>query len=286
MCLVSDTTKVLPLPTTAILGLGSMGRAILQGLRAPGVSIDGPIRVTTRTTQSASELTGVEGVISLATQAHPEANIEAVAGAKVVILAVKPWLIHDVLREVAAALAPGAIVISVAAGVTTASLEALVPAGIAVLRAMPNTPALIGRGVTGVSAGQSADAAAIEIARAHFATVGDVLVIDEQKIDALTAVSGSGPAYVYLFMEELTAAALRLGFSEHEARIMAQGTFVGASLLAASSTDSPAELRRQVTSPQGTTAEAIAVLQSTGLADLFDTALAAAIARAGALSAG
>ncbi|WP_256434432.1 pyrroline-5-carboxylate reductase [Leucobacter sp. CX169] len=283
---MTDTTEICPLPTTAILGLGSMGRAILHGMRAPGVSVDGPIRVTTRSIDSASALTGIEGVVPLATEASPDANREAVAGARMVILAVKPWMIHDVLREVADSLAPGAVVVSVAAGITTASMEALVPEGISVLRAMPNTPALIGRGVTGIAAGATADAAATEAARAHFSTVGEVLVVDEGRIDALSAISGSGPAYVYLFIEELTAAAVRLGFTDDEARVMVQGTFAGASELAAQSADSPAELRRQVTSPKGTTAEAIGVLQGADLPALFDAALAAAIARAGELAAG
>lgn len=283
---VSETTDFQPLPTTAILGLGSMGRAILQGLRGPGVIVDGPIRVTTRSIDSASTLTGIEGVVPLATEASADANREAVAGARIVILAVKPWLIHDVLREVADALVPDAIVVSVAAGITTASMEALVPSGVSVLRAMPNTPALIGRGVTGIAPGITADQAAIEAARAHFATVGDVLVVEESRIDAVSAISGSGPAYVYLFIEELTAAAIRLGFSDDEARLMVQGTFAGASVLAAQSEDDPTELRRKVTSPQGTTAEAIAVLQTAGLPAVFDTALAAAIARARELAAG
>lgn len=274
------------LPRVAMLGAGSMGGAILAGLRAPGVRIDGPIAVTTRSTASAEAYAGAADVVAYANEADPDANRKAVRGAGVVILSVKPWAIQDLLREVADDLAPGAIVVSVAAGIATRSLEALTPAGVAVVRAMPNTPSLVGRGVTGLAGGGSAGPAVVDTVRRVFETVGRVLVIDEDRMDALGAVSGSGPAYLFFFVEQLTDAARRLGFSDAEARLMAEGTVTGAAELLARSGEDPAELRRRVTSPNGTTERAIGVLQGADFAETFDRALAAAIARSEELAAG
>lgn len=282
---MNESTAEAPLPSVAILGLGSMGRAILSGLRAPGVRVEGEIRVTNRSVASAEEFTGVEGVISLATEVNPEANREAVQGARVVILAVKPWMILDLLREVADVLAPNTLVVSVAAGVTTASMIAALPEGVAVLRAMPNTPSLIGRGVTGVAAGASASEEDLELVARLFGTVGEVVTLPEAKIDALSAISGSGPAYVFYLIEELTATAERLGFSRAEADTMVRGTFAGAAELVMRTGEEPAELRRRVTSPNGTTQQAVEVLQGANLGELFDRATAAAIARAAELAA-
>jgi len=271
------------LPSIAIIGTGSMGGAILGGLLGPGVQVDGGIRVTNRTEAKAAPLRR-EGVESLAIETTPDANERAVAGARVVILGVKPAMIADTLAGLAAHLEPDAIVVSVAAGVTTATLEAVVPNP--VLRAMPNTPATVGLGVTGLSAGSRARPEHLALGRAVFETVGTVVELPEERIDALSTVSGSGPAYVFLLVEELTAAAERLGFAPEEARLLVQGTFRGAVELLAASGEEPAELRRRVTSPNGTTERAIAQLQAADLGAVFDRALAAALARAKELAAG
>ena len=283
---MSETNEVEAFPRVSMLGVGSMGGAILAGLRAPGVRTDGPITVTTKTEQSAAAFEEFDDVVAYATDRTPDANRWAVRGAQLVILAVKPWLVHEVLREIADDLEPGAIVVSVAAGITTASKEALVPAGISVLRAMPNTPPHLGKGVAGVAAGAQADADAVDTVRRLFQTVGAVIVLDEERIDALGAVSGSGPAYLFLFVEEFQAAAERLGFSAAEAKVLAQGTVIGATELLARSTESPAELRRRVTSPNGTTERAIEVLRSGDWGGLFDRAFAAAMARSREIAAG
>lgn len=269
-----------------MLGVGSMGGAILEGLRAPDVEVDGPIVVTTNSTASAARFDAAGDVRAVALERHPQANREAVRGARVVILAVKPWMIHDVLREIAGDLDPGAIVVSVAAGVTTASMEALLPTGTPVVRAMPNTPSHIGRGVTGVAGGAAASDADIERVREVFRTVGAVLVLEERRIDALTAVSGSGPAYVFLFAEAFTEATRRLGFSEDETRLLVQGTISGAAELMLQSDEDPDQLRKNVTSPNGTTEQAVRVLQAGGWAESFDEALAAAVRRAQELAGG
>jgi len=271
------------LPATAILGAGSMGGAILSGLLAPGVAVDGGIRVTNRTEQKAALLRR-NGVTSYALESTPGANRDAVTGARIVVAAVKPAMVPDLLREIAPVLEPGAIVISVAAGVTLRTMESIVAGS--VLRAMPNTPSTVRRGVTGLSAGSRADADDVDTASALFGTVGEVLVVPEEQIDALSTISGSGPAYVFLLIEELTAAAIGMGFTEAQARLMVEQTFLGASELLASSGDAPAELRRRVTSPKGTTERAVAVLQAADLTGLFSRATAAALARAKELAAG
>ncbi|MCA0379707.1 MAG: pyrroline-5-carboxylate reductase [Actinobacteria bacterium] len=282
---MSEAYESQPLPSVAMLGVGSMGGAILAGLRAPGVAIEGTIAVTTRSAASAEAYAGATDVVAYANETDPEANRKAVRGARVVILAVKPWMIADVLAEVSADLAPGTVLVSVAAGVTTESMERLVPADVAVVRAMPNTPSHVGLGVTGVAGGASAGDETVELVRRLFETVGEAITVREDQINAVAAVSGSGPAYLFLYVEEMTAAARRLGFDEDQARLLAQQTVIGAAELLRQSGEDPAELRRKVTSPKGTTEQAILVMQDANLGDIYDRALAANVRRSEELAA-
>ena len=274
------------LPAIAFLGAGSMARAIIAGLLQPGVVVDGGIRTTNRTAEKAAELAGLENVTAYATETDVAANHAAVAGASLVVVAVKPAMVPDLLREIADSLEPGTIVVSVAAGVTVATFESLLPESVAVVRSMPNTPAVVGRAVTGVSAGTRSSDADLALAVSLFETVGEVLVVPESQIDALSTISGSGPAYVFYLIEQLTATAVDKGFTLEQAAVMVQGTFRGASELLASSGEDPAELRRRVTSPKGTTERAIAVLEASDLKQVFDRATDAALARARELAAG
>ena len=271
------------LPTIAILGAGSMGGAILNGLLSPSVTVEGRIRVTNRTEAKAAALRS-DAVTSSALENDPGANIRAVEGARIVLIGVKPAMVPDLLREIAPALAADAIVVSVAAGVTTATMEALISQ--VVLRAMPNTPALVRRGVTGVSPGSRATPEDVALTLTLFDTVGQVLEIDESKIDALSTISGSGPAYVFYLIEQLTKTAVALGFTWQEAATMVNGTFLGAAELLEVSGEDPAELRRRVTSPKCTTERAIWELEKADLSAVFDRATAAALARAKELAAG
>jgi len=271
-----------PLPRIAILGAGSMGGAILSGLVESGLAADG-IAVTNRTAAKADAVR-LPGVDSYALEAHPEANATALEGARVVLVGVKPAMVPALLEEVAGLLEEDAIVVSVAAGVTTATMEGIVPNP--VVRAMPNTPSVVRRGVTGLAAGSRATAGQLALARAVFETVGAVLELPEDRIDALGTISGSGPAYVFFLIEQLTGAARRLGFDEDEARLLVEHTFLGASELLLASDADPAELRRRVTSPKGTTERAIAVMEEADLGGMFDRATAAALARTRELSAG
>lgn len=260
-----------------------MGGAILSGLLAPGVTVDGGIRVTNRTEVKAAVLRS-EVVTSLALENDADANLTAVFGARIILVGVKPTMVLDLLREIAPALADDAIVVSVAAGVTIETMEALVPS--IVLRAMPNTPALVGRGVTGLSSGSRATADDTALVHSLFETVGQVLEIPEEKIDALSTVSGSGPAYVFYLIEQLTKTAVALGFTVDEAATMVNGTFIGAAELLRVSGQDPADLRHRVTSPKGTTERAVWELEKADIAATFGKATAAALARARELAAG
>ncbi|BDZ54423.1 pyrroline-5-carboxylate reductase [Agromyces marinus] len=280
------TTPTVELPAIAFLGAGSMARAILAGLLAPHVAVEGGIRATNRSAERAAEFDDEPRVRAFATETDAAANRTAVDGAKLVVVAVKPAMVPGLLDEIADALEPGAVVVSVAAGVTVATFEAHLPEQVSVVRTMPNTPAVVGRAVTGVSAGTRSSEADLALVVSLFETVGEVLVVPESQLDALSTISGSGPAYVFLLIEELTKAAVAKGFTTEQARTMVEGTFRGASELLAVSDDDPAELRRRVTSPKGTTERAVAVLQDAGLADLFARATDAALARARELAAG
>ncbi len=271
------------LPSIAIIGAGSMGGAILGGLLAPGVTVDGGIRVTNRTEAKAA-LVRMPSVESFAVETTPDANARAVVGAAVVLIGVKPAMVPGTLAALAGALDPDALVISVAAGVTTATMEGIVSQ--AVLRAMPNTPALVGQAVTGLAAGSRANAEQLALGRAVFETVGSVIEVPESQIDALSTISGSGPAYVFYLIEELTRTAVNLGFSADQAALMVTGTFAGSVELLVASGEDPAELRRRVTSPNGTTERAIAELTKAKLSALFDRATASALARAREIAAG
>lgn len=279
----ADTVK---LPSIALLGAGSMGRAILSGLLKPGVEVNGPVHVTNRTDARAAEFDGVAGVRAHSLESNPAANRDAVAQAGLVIVAVKPAMVPDLLDEIASSLVPGAIVVSVAAGVKASTFEAHLPTTVSVVRTMPNTPAVVGRAVTGLARGSRASDSEVSTVRSLFETVGTVVEVTEDELDALGTISGSGPAYVFLLIEALTEAAVRKGFSPEQAAVLVNETFAGASALLEASGRTPEELRIQVTSPKGTTERALAVLQEAGLPDLFARATDAALARTRELASG
>ena len=277
--------NVVELPKIAILGAGSMGRAILSGLLKPHVHAGG-IVVTNRSRDRAASLAGTAGLTALATEDDPHANRTAVRGAGVVLVAVKPAMVPDLLTEIADALESDAIVVSVAAGVPISRFEELLPASVAVVRSMPNTPAVVGSAVTGVSAGTRSTPEQVGLVRRLFETVGSVVEVPESQLDALSTISGSGPAYVFFLIEQLTATAVSKGFTPEQATELVNGTFIGAARLLEAAGETPTQLRIQVTSPKGTTERAVAVLQEADLKSVFDRATDAALARARELAAG
>lgn len=275
-------TVSVELPAVAILGAGSMTRAILGGLLHSGLD---PASVTTtnRSSARAAEL-GALGVTARSEQDDPTANRAAVADAGIILIGVKPHQVTALLDDIGSAIQPGALVLSVAAGITTATMEQHLPESVHVIRSMPNTPALVGKAVTGLSAGSRSTEADLGTATALFETIGEVVVVPESQLDALSAISGSGPAYYFYFVEQLTRAAIARGFDPDAAERLAEGTFAGAAALLVTDGSGPIELRRRVTSPGGSTERAIAVFDEAGLADIVDRATAAALARAGEMA--
>ena len=269
----------------AILGTGSMGGAILAGLLKSGISPNN-ISVSTKTTESAERLADELGVLSFAMEDGDDANQMAVANAQLVLIGVKPAYVLEVLADVADSLNDNALVVSVAAGVPTAAMEAVLPEDVGVIRAMPNTPAIVGRALTGIAAGSRATDWAVETASQLFETVGQVLVLDESQIDALGTISGSGPAYVFYLIEQLTKAAKHHGFNDTDAALLVNQTFLGAAELLVASGKTPEQLRKQVTSPNGTTERAIARMGQTHLEAMFIEATEAALARSRELAEG
>jgi pyrroline-5-carboxylate reductase len=208
---------------------------------------------------------------------------DVVREADAVVLAVKPQQMREVLEPLAGRL-DHALVVSVAAGLRIADLARWLGGHRRIVRAMPNTPALVGAGMTGLCAADGVDGEDRELAGRMLGSVGSVVwVEDEARMDAVTAVSGSGPAYVFHFIEALEAAAVARGFDADTARRLAIGTALGAAKLAAESEDGPDVLRQKVTSKGGTTAAALAVFDEGGLMALVDRAVAAAEARGRAL---
>ncbi len=217
-------------------------------------------------------------------------NYELARDSDIIFIAVKPGNVDSVLGEIAGELTEQKLIISVAAGITTARImEALQVAGlkrpVPVIRAMPNTPVTVGEGATALSAGTGAGQGDIEVAKSFFNTVGLTLFVeDESLMDAVTALSGSGPAYVFFIMEALVEAGIGLGIPASEARALAVQTTLGAAKLAMESGVELPELRKRVTSPGGTTAEGLKVFEESGLRDIIIKAVEAAQKRSKELS--
>ncbi len=263
---MSERTRV------AIVGVGAMGEALASGLLSAGW---GPSDITlcVRRQDQADELADKTGC-SVMTD-----PVAAIAGSDVVVVAVKPRDVSEVLESLAGSVAESQTVISLAAGVTTESYESRLGA-VPVVRAMPNTPALVREGVTGIAAGKYAGSDDLDSAREVLGAVGSVRVMDESLLDAVTAVSGTGPAYVFLLAEALTEAAMREGLSRDIAERFVNQTIRGAGHLLTDTAKSPAELRYEVTSPGGTTAAAVHVLEERGFRAIVEDAVRAAAIRA------
>jgi len=214
---------------------------------------------------------------------HPEVDARAVQGADLIVLAVKPQQARAATRALAAHLAVAAppVVLTIIAGIRLADLARWLGPAARLVRAMPNTPALIGKGISGVYAGPEVDAAGRALAAGVLEAAGEVVwVANEPMLDAVTGVSGSGPAYVFYFLEACEEAAQKLGFTPAEARRLAYATFAGAVALAQGSEAPPATLRAQVTSKAGTTERALAVMEARAVKAAIIDAVAAAAERA------
>lgn len=262
----------------AYIGAGNMAEALIRGALAAGVCEPGRIRVSDPAPARRRALAEGFGVEACA------ANADAVADADVVLLAVKPQVVADVLPELEPAMPRSALLISVAAGIRTDRIEAAFPPGQRVVRVMPNTPSLIGRGAAALAAGARATEDDLETAEALMSAVGLVVRVDESALDAVTAVSGSGPAYVFFLIEAMQAAARDMGLAPDVGRRLALQTVLGAATLAAESPEDASALRARVTSKGGTTEAALRVLQEADARSLWMRAMQAARRRSEELS--
>lgn len=258
----------------AVLGGGVMGEALIAGLLQ--FEPKPVISVVERLPERAAELVAAYGI-----QALPAAD--AVAGADVVIAVVKPQDMRTLLGELVGVFKDDALLISIAAGITTHAISQILP-GIAVVRAMPNTPARIQRGLVGVSAGAACAPEQFARARSLLSAVGQVLEVPEDLQDAITATSGSGPAYVFYLAEAMMRGAQEAGLNADDARAAVVQTLLGSAELLAGSELTAAQLRRNVTSPNGTTAAAVDVLDDRKVGDAVVAAMLAARDRSQELS--
>ena len=262
-------------PQIAFIGAGNMAASIVGGLVESGQPAD---RIRASDPFPAS----LENLRSIAPVATFDNNADAVAGADVVILAVKPQVMADVCDSIAEAVASAkALVISIAAGITIESMENRLGRGVAIVRCMPNTPALLGAGATGLYANASVTDSQRLYAEQILKAVGIIdWVPTEPALDAVTALSGSGPAYFFLFMEAMIDAGCKLGLNRETATRLAQQTGLGAARMALESDVDLVELRRRVTSPGGTTQAAVENFEQSGLREVVENAMQAAADRA------
>ncbi len=267
-----------------LLGAGRMGTAMLRGWLASGLPASRIVVLDPAPSEEVRQLAGSAGPVL-----NPPA--EELGDVSVLVAAVKPQVMDEALSGIAPALSVGGtpLILSIAAGRTIASFKRHFGEDAPVIRAMPNTPAAIGKGITGFAASPEVSGAQKDMARALLSALGEVVeVADESLIDAVTAVSGSGPAYVFLLAECLAEAGMRQGLPPDLAARLAQATVSGAGALLKASGEEPAALRRAVTSPGGTTAAALEVLMDDreGLCRLMERAVAAAARRSRELAGG
>jgi pyrroline-5-carboxylate reductase len=264
--------------STTFIGGGNMATALVGGLVARGVA-DADFHVVEPSAEARARMVARHPGV----KAHAECTRDALADATLVVFAVKPQQMRAAARAVAAQISsgPGPVVLSIAAGIRLADLGRWLGGDHRLVRAMPNTPALIGKGISALYAGREVDAPARALAAAVVEAAGEVFWVGEEAmLDAVTGVSGSGPAYVFYFIEALERAARELGFDGADARRLAYATFAGAVALAEASPEEPATLRAQVTSKRGTTERAIAVLEGGAVAATIVAAVKAAAERA------
>ncbi len=253
---------------TAILGAGVMGETLLSGLVRAGRRVDNLI-VGEKRPDRARELEERYGVAVAS-------NLEAARKADTIAIVVKPQDMADLLAEIAPELRPGQLLVSLAAGITTSFIEARVPDGVAVVRVMPNTPALVDEGMAAIAPGSHCDEVHLAEAEALMASTGRVLRIPERQMDAVTAISGSGPAYIFFVVESMIEAGVHLGLPRATSTELVVQTLVGSAKMLRETGSHPVVLREQVTSPGGTTAAALRELEIHKVRAAFLAAMEAA----------
>lgn len=257
----------------ALIGAGAMGEALISGLLNSGTSNPDDLRANDVREERLSHLHERWGL------AVSGDKSEVVDGADVLVLAVKPQDASRTLNELAPLVPPGKLLISVAAGIPIKFIQSYLSPGVKIIRTMPNTSCLVKESATAIALGPGVTRDQERLARTIFSSVGKVVVVEEDAIDAVTGLSGSGPAYVYLMIEALVAAGVRAGLEMEVAHTLAVQTVYGAAKMVLETGEDPASLRRKVMSPGGTTVEGLKVLEERGFIPAIVEAVASAARR-------
>jgi pyrroline-5-carboxylate reductase len=271
----STSTEVRGQKKLAILGCGKLGTILLQAFLERGLIGKDEVIATVQHEDKCRSLSESLGGVKFSTR-----NLEAVAGSPVVLVCVKPQAMPQLLEEIAPALMPEALVISIVTGVTLPFIQQQLGKQVAVVRAMPNTPAMVGAGMTALAAVSGARSEHLETARRFFESVGRVAIVDEKHMDAITALSASGPAFVFVILESLAEAGVKVGLPRELATTLAAQTLFGAAQLALQTGHHPALLKDAVTTPAGCTIEGLIELEKGGLRVTLINAVIKTAARA------
>ncbi len=255
------------------LGTGNMAEALIKGILAAKLVRPTAIHGSDPRQSRCNEMAQRYGIVTTAS------NLAVVAAADLVFLSVKPQIIGKVCTEIAPALKPNALVVSIAAGTPCSAIEAHLPPNTRLVRTMPNTPALVGAGATAIAAGTHATEADLETVTLLFAAVGMAITVEESQLDAVTGLSGSGPAYVFLIIEALSDAGVKMGLSRYNAQALAAQTVLGSAKLLIDTGEHPGRLKDMVTSPGGTAIAGLHTLEAGGLRTTLINAVQAATER-------
>jgi len=272
--------SILATHTIGFIGAGNMAEAMIRGLVRGGHVPADRIAASAPRKERLDELKREYGIDVT------QNNREVVQRCGLIVFSVKPQILEKVLREVGDQIKPGTLVVSIAAGVDTATIEDALPADMRVVRAMPNTPALVGAGATAISPGKHASEADLAVARALFDAVGITVELDEMHLDAVTGLSGSGPAYIFLILEALADAGVKVGLSRRNAQRLAAQTVMGSAKLLLETDEHPGKLKDMVTSPGGTAIAGLHTLEQGGLRTTLINAVETATKRARELGQG
>ena len=262
------------------IGAGNMAEALIRGL-VKGGHVEPKKIVASGPRRERLDALRAQYAIDVTTN-----NRDVVARCGLIVLAVKPQILDKVLREIGDHVTDGTLVVSIAAGVDTATIEEAVPAGVRVVRAMPNTPALVSAAATAIAGGKLASDTDIATVRALFDAVGISVVLDEYHLDAVTGLSGSGPAYIFLILEALADAGVKVGLSRRDAQRLAAQTVMGSAKLLLETDEHPGKLKDMVTSPGGTAIAGLHTLEEGGLRTTLINAVETATKRARELGRG
>jgi pyrroline-5-carboxylate reductase len=258
--------------TIGFIGTGNMAEALIRGLLQAGVADPAQILGSDPRDERCTEVTTRYGVKVVAD------NLEVASRADILVLSVKPQVMARVLDQVGPHIRPHALVVSIAAGISIAAIEAKLPQA-RIVRTMPNTPALVRAGATAIAAGGHATAEDLSATRRIFDSVGTTVVLDEAQMDAVTGLSGSGPAYIFLIIEALSDAGVKVGLSRHTAQALAAQTVLGSARLLIETNEHPGRLKDMVTSPGGTAIAGLHTLEAGGLRTTLMDAVEAATRR-------